>query len=51
MGGTKRKQTLERCKEGKLSTWSLTIRSREAHRQLLKRTHQVEMQLEEQVSK
>ena len=51
MGGTKRKLTLERWKEGKLSTWSLTIHSREAHRQLLKRTHQVEIQLEEQVSK
>ena len=51
MGGTKRKQTLERWKEGKLSTWCLTIDNREAHRQLLKRTRQVEMQLEQQVSK
>ena len=51
MGGTKRKQTLESWKEGKLSTWCLTIDNREAHRQLLKRARQVEMQLEQQVSK
>ena len=51
MGDTKRKQTLERWKEGKLSTWCITIDKREVHRQLLKRTRQVEMQLEQQVSK
>lgn len=46
LGGTKCKQTLSNWKEGKLSIWSFTVNTKEAQRQLLKRSHQVEVQLE-----
>ena len=52
LGGTKRKQTLYNWKEGKLSIWAFTVDTDEARRQLLKRSHQVEVQLEcEQVKR
>ena len=46
LGGTKRKQTLSNWREGKLSIWSFTVNTKEVQRQLLKRSHQVEVQLE-----
>ena len=44
--------TLSNWREGKLSIWSFTVYTKEAQRQLLKRCHQVEVQLEcEQVKR
>ena len=52
LGGMKRKQTLSNWREGKLSIWSFTVDTKEVQQQLLKRSHQVEVQLKrEQVKR
>ena len=48
LGGKQRKQQLNNWRE---SAWNLTISDQEVHRQLLKRSHQTEMLLEQERAK
>ena len=51
LGGKKRPEQLRRWKEGPESVWNFTVNEAEVSRQLLKRKRQVEVQLEQQVTK
>ena len=51
LGGNKRSQQLQRWKEGNESMWNFMENEMEVNRQLLKRSHQVEVQLAEEVIK
>lgn len=51
LGGKKRPEQLRRWKEGSESVWNFTVNEAEVRHQLLKRKRQVEVQLEQQVTK
>ena len=51
LGGKKRPEQLRRWKEGPESVWNFTVNEAEVRHQLLKRKRQVEVQLEQQVTK
>ena len=51
LGGKKRPEQLHKWKEGPESVWSFTVNETEVSRQLLKRKHQVQVQLQQQTIK
>ena len=51
LGGNKHSQQLQRWKEGNESMWNFMVNEMEVNHQLLKRSHQVEVQLAEEVVK
>ena len=51
LGGTKRRNQLEKWKDGEESIWSFTVGEVEVNRQLLKRKFQVEQQLKMETTK
>ena len=51
LGGTKRKEQLDKWRDGPASVWSFTVNSKEVCRQMAKRKLQVEQQLDHEVAK